>query len=162
MSKVTRFHVFSQATYTILKKQTSRCIGIIPVWLPNLLSPGTPTLGSWMKLWPERVFGGNEPAHAILKHSIIVCNKSTPQEIDYMSAPKACVDCRWGTEHLNELTPKIDHFLTAESIQLSLWKHNWHNYIFCKGYKKQMQWSRNGVLTVFPAPFCPTIRVKGL
>ena len=30
------------------------------------------TFGSWMKLWPERVFGGNDPVHACFKHSMTV------------------------------------------------------------------------------------------
>lgn len=31
------------------------------------------TLGSWMKLWPERVLGGSSPVVACFRHSIIVC-----------------------------------------------------------------------------------------
>lgn len=32
-----------------------------------------PTLGSWMKLWPLRVFGGRSPVQACFRHSMIVC-----------------------------------------------------------------------------------------
>lgn len=30
------------------------------------------TLGSWMKLWPERALGGNSPVQESFKHSIMV------------------------------------------------------------------------------------------
>ena len=31
------------------------------------------TFGSWMKLWPDRVLGGNSPVQACFRHSMIVC-----------------------------------------------------------------------------------------
>lgn len=34
-------------------------------------------LGSWMKLWPERVLGGSSPVHAIFRHSITVCGRAS-------------------------------------------------------------------------------------
>ena len=34
------------------------------------------TFGSWMKLWPDRVLGGNSPVQACFRHSMIVCENA--------------------------------------------------------------------------------------
>jgi len=39
------------------------------------------TFGSWMKLWPDRVFGGSSPVVTCFRHSMIVCSGMTSPSV---------------------------------------------------------------------------------